>query len=146
MVRAVADVEGTPVRIFNIHCKAPMRRRWIPIWKEQLGEMRAAVEASAEPVIMAGDFNSTHGHAPFRRLLRGGLLRDAHVDAGRGLLATTWPRGGRVVPPLFRIDHVLLTDGIEVVAVREGQGHGSDHRPVIADLAFPGRPARDRLR
>jgi len=138
MVRAVAAIDGTRVRLFNIHCKAPMRRRWIRLFKEQLDEIGSAVAAGTGPAIVAGDFNATYGLAPFRRLLHRGRLRDAHVDAGRGLLGTTWPRGGRVFPPLFRIDHVLVTDGIEVVAVREGRGPGSDHRPVIADLAIAG--------
>ncbi len=133
MVRATVEVAGHPVRIFNIHCKAPMRRRWIPIWKEQLAELRAAVASSPVPAVVAGDFNSTYGHAPFRDLLAVGL-RDVHVDAGRGL-ATTWPRGGRVLPPMFRLDHVLVTDGLETLSVREGVGRTSDHRPVVADLA-----------
>lgn len=134
MVRASIDVDGTRVRVFNVHCKAPMRRRWIPIWKEQLSDLTEAVRAEPSPAIVAGDFNSTSGHGPFRRLLAEAGLHSAHVEAGRGL-ATTWPRGGRVLPPLFRLDHVLFTDGLAVVGVREGRGTGSDHRPVIADLA-----------
>ena len=142
MVKATLEVDGTPVRILNVHCKAPMRRRWIPIWKAQLADLEAEVRSSPTPAIVAGDFNSTFGHAPFRRLLAGAGLRSAHVDAGRGL-AVTWPRGGRILPPLFRIDHVLMTDGIAVRGVREGRGSGSDHRPVIADLAvLPGSGGR----
>lgn len=135
-VRATIDVEGTPVTIFDAHVKAPMRRRWIPIWKTQLAAFAEAVREArrAGPVVVAGDFNSTYGHEPFRRFLRDAGLRDAHVDAGRGL-ATTWPRGGRVMPPLFRIDHVLVSDGLAVLAAREGRGQTSDHRPVYADLA-----------
>jgi len=144
MARATLDVEGAPVRVFNVHCKAPMRRRWIPVWKEQLADLAGAVRSSASPAIVAGDFNSTYGHAPFRRLLDEAGLRSAHVEAGRGL-ATTWPRGGRVMPPLFRLDHVLFTAGLEVMAVREGRGSGSDHRPVIADLVLaPGGGGRER--
>lgn len=142
MVRATIDVEGTPVRVLNVHCKAPTRRRWIPVWKKQLADLAEAVLSSPSPAIVAGDFNSTSGHAPFRRLLADAGLRSAHVEAGRGL-ATTWPRGGRMMPPLFRLDHVLVTDGIAVLGVREGRGRGSDHRPVIADLAVaPGGGGR----
>jgi endonuclease/exonuclease/phosphatase (EEP) superfamily protein YafD len=137
MVRATITVDETPVHVFNIHCKAPMRRRWIPIWKTQLAAVmsEANVAARTGPVVVAGDFNSTWGHEPFRRLLAGAQLRDAHVDDGRGL-ATTWPRGGRITPPLFRLDHVLVSEGLYVLGTREGIGHTSDHRPVIADLAL----------
>jgi endonuclease/exonuclease/phosphatase (EEP) superfamily protein YafD len=135
MVRATVDVDGRRLRIINIHIKAPMRRRWIPTWKAQLRALGEEVQAARTrgPVVLAGDFNSTYGHAPFRELLAQGL-RDAHVEVGRGL-AVTWPRGGRVMPPLFRIDHVLVSDGLAVLDAREGRGPGSDHRPVIVDLA-----------
>lgn len=136
MTRATIDIEGTKVRVFNVHAKAPMRRRWIGVWKQHLTALRGEFEAAfaAGPVILAGDFNSTWGHEPFRQLLAAGL-RDSHVDVGRGL-ATTWPRGVPLVPSLFRIDHVLLSEGLEAVAVRQGRGLSSDHRPVIADLAL----------
>jgi endonuclease/exonuclease/phosphatase family metal-dependent hydrolase len=37
---------------------------------------------------------------------------------------------------LLRLDHVLVSPGVEVQAIQEGVGQGSDHRPVIADLAL----------
>jgi endonuclease/exonuclease/phosphatase (EEP) superfamily protein YafD len=106
------------------------------VWKQHLTALRGEFEAAFAqgPVIMAGDFNATWGHAPFRELLSAGL-RDSHVDLGQGL-STTWPRGIPLLPSLFRIDHVLLSDGVEAVAVRNGEGPSSDHRPVIADLAL----------
>lgn len=135
MSRATLDIGGAKVQVFCVHAKAPMRRRWIRMWKTHLtaleGEFRAAYESG--PVIMAGDYNSTWGHQPFRQLLAAGL-RDAHVDVGRAL-ATTWPR-----PSLFRIDHVLLSEGVEALAVRAGAGRSSDHRPVVADLLLPALP------
>jgi endonuclease/exonuclease/phosphatase (EEP) superfamily protein YafD len=138
MVRATLDVEGTPVTVLCVHCKAPMRRRWIPVWKAQLAALAEAARAAGPgPVIVAGDFNSTFGHEPFRRMLADSGLRDSHVEVGRGL-APTWPRGGRVMPPLFRIDHVLIGGPLAAVDVREGHGIGSDHRPVIADLVLRG--------
>jgi endonuclease/exonuclease/phosphatase (EEP) superfamily protein YafD len=39
------------------------------------------------------------------------------------------------VPPL-RLDHVLYGDAIVARAVHETEGAGSDHRPVVADLAL----------
>ncbi|MGH9280380.1 MAG: endonuclease/exonuclease/phosphatase family protein [Acidimicrobiales bacterium] len=140
MARATVEVGGTPVRVFNVHARAAMRSRWIPVFKAQMRDLRDAVRACDGPVIMAGDFNATYGHQPFRDVLAAGL-RDAHVDAGRGLIATTWPRGGRVIPPLFRIDHVLVSPQIGVLDACEGVGRSSDHRPVLADLVIPVAPS-----
>jgi endonuclease/exonuclease/phosphatase (EEP) superfamily protein YafD len=38
------------------------------------------------------------------------------------------------MPSLFRLDHVLVSDGLAVLAAREGIGVTTDHRPAIADL------------
>ena len=65
----------------------------------------------------------------------------AHDALGRGL-ATTWPNGLFPVPPL-RLDHVLASADVVPVAVREGIGAGSDHRPVVVDVTIPRAPSRD---
>jgi endonuclease/exonuclease/phosphatase (EEP) superfamily protein YafD len=52
-------------------------------------------------------------------------------------LATTWPNGLHKFPPL-RIDHVFFTGTFVPLTVREGDGTGSDHRPVITDIAVLG--------
>ena len=134
LVRATIDVDGTRVRVFDVHLKAPTRPRWVPVWKAQLAALATDAAAHGGPVIMAGDYNATYGHAPFRRLLAVGL-RDAHTEAGRGL-ATTWPVNNPLLPPLFRLDHVLVSREFEVLAAREGRGPGTDHRPVVADLVL----------
>ncbi len=136
-VRAVADVDGQPVRLVNVHAKAPSRNWAVPFWKEQLAGLGREARADSRPVVIAGDFNATYGHRPFRDLLAAGL-KEAHIEAGRGW-AVTWPRGGRVIPPVYRLDHVLVSSDVAVLGVREGRGKGSDHRPVIADLALPRR-------
>jgi len=53
----------------------------------------------------------------------------------------TWPRNRRIVPPLARIDHVLTTRGLAVTRIAAGVGRGSDHRPLIADVAVVGTAA-----
>lgn len=89
-------------------------------------------DAPADGFVLAGDFNATRQHRPFRRLLERTGLRDAHAAAGRGL-ARTWPAGTRV-PPFALLDHVVVSDDIVVVDVRELDAPGSDHRAVIARL------------
>jgi hypothetical protein len=62
-------------------------------------------------------------------------LAGADERRGRGW-ATTWPRNRWPLPPLMRLDHVLVSPEIGVRSVREGIGQGSDHRPPIADLVL----------
>ena len=64
-------------------------------------------------------------------------LRSAHVDRGRGY-AITWPNGMFPLPPI-RIDHALLSPEVECLAISEGIGTGSDHRPLVVDLRVHGQ-------
>ena len=93
--------------------------------------------------ILAGDLNGTpwclEPHLTWR-------LQDARATAGAGL-ATTWP--ARLLDP-FRIpiDHVLHARNVTCTRLRVGPRIGSDHLPLIADLATvgtePWSPARKR--
>lgn len=140
MIDATVDADGAPVRIFGVHTLPPMDPGYAAVWRaqlRQLGDRAAGVEG---PLLVMGDLNATTHAAAFRALERAGL-RDAHDALGRGL-ATTWPNGLFPVPPL-RLDHVLASADVVPVAVREGIGAGSDHRPVVVDVTIPRAPSRD---
>ncbi len=136
LLRATVETEGGPLRLYAVHVVAPFgggRERWI----DGMRRITDAVRAERLPVLVAGDFNATWGHQAFRRLLDAGLT-DAAAARGRPF-QMTWGQGGRL-PPLTRIDHVLTTDGLAVVAIRTGEGRGSDHRPIVADIVRTAGP------
>ncbi len=132
-LRATIDVAGRPVRLYAVHVVSPFggsREAWI----RETASVGEALAAEKGPVLVAGDFNATWGNRPFRRLLELGLTDAA---AARGApLHMTWPRNLRLVPAMARIDHVLTTDGLTVTRIRSGTGRGSDHRPLLADVAL----------
>jgi len=136
MVRATVTIGEHRVRIYNVHTRAPFGPGGLPLWTTQLEALAAIVRAETGPLILAGDFNASAGHRPFRAVLGAGV-RDAHM-ACRRWWVTTWPSDMRLAPPFARIDHVLVSPHLAVRHVAEGQGRGSDHRPVIADLAVVG--------
>lgn len=91
------------------------------------------LDSQPNPVIVAGDFNSTpfgKGYLAFKR--ESGLS-----DAARGTFrAGTWPS------PLFAplgiaIDHVFISDQIHVQDYKVAEGLGGDHRPITVDLRIP---------
>jgi endonuclease/exonuclease/phosphatase (EEP) superfamily protein YafD len=139
MARGTILVGDRAVRIHCVHPRAPFGPRGMARWRDQLASVRAAIRTEPRPLIVAGDFNATWGHARFRDLLGEGL-RDAHVERGRGWV-TTWPSDLPVVPPVARVDHVLVSPELAVLDAREGQGTGSDHRPLIVDLAVLASPS-----
>jgi len=136
MARATVVVGAHRVKLYNVHTRAPFGPGGLPLWTTQLGSLAAIAEAEPGPLILAGDFNASAGHRPFRAVLAAGV-RDAHM-ACRRWWVTTWPSDMRLAPPFARIDHVLVSAHLGVLKVAEGEGRGSDHRPVIADLAVLG--------
>ena len=132
LIRATLEFSPAPLRLFAFHAVSPVagfRQEWV----EDLDALAAAVGQENQPVIVAGDFNATWGHRGFRRVLDAGLT-DAAADRGKAF-KMTWPRNRRLVPPMLRIDHVMTTERLVVTWIGTGNGSGSDHRPLVADVA-----------
>lgn len=134
MARATVVVGDRRVRLYDVHTRTPFGPGAVERWKNELAALEEVAAEEKEPLVLAGDFNATSGHRSFRRLLGAGL-RDAHVERGRWFV-TTWPLDLRPLPAFVHIDHVLVSEDVAVLDVREGTGRGSDHRPLVADLAL----------
>jgi endonuclease/exonuclease/phosphatase (EEP) superfamily protein YafD len=132
-IRATLVLGTRRLRFYTLHVVAPVGQDRVR-WQAQHRRVGEELQRERRPLVVAGDFNATRHHPSFRRLLRHGLA-DAHERRGRGW-ATTWPRHRSPLPPLMRLDHVLVTPEVVVRSVREGVGQGSDHRPIVADLVL----------
>jgi endonuclease/exonuclease/phosphatase family metal-dependent hydrolase len=101
-------------------------------WQEGLEGMPRAED---DPLrILAGDFNATFDHAPFRDLVDSGYV-DAAAARGVGL-DPTWP-ANRIWPPEVTIDHVLADDSVHVADADVIGIPDTDHRAVFARLLLP---------
>jgi endonuclease/exonuclease/phosphatase (EEP) superfamily protein YafD len=136
----VVDLVGVPmmtvgvrigdrtIRVWNVHTSSPTlgERRY-----RRDAQLHALVERRGQerqPLLVVGDFNAGYWNDAFADLVATDL-RDAHDVVGRGLDGS-W-KGVRIET---LIDHVLVSPEWGVSAVRNGEGRGSDHRPVVADL------------
>jgi endonuclease/exonuclease/phosphatase (EEP) superfamily protein YafD len=91
------------------------------------------MEAGREQILL-GDLNITPWSPHYTRLERqAGLTNGAMA---RGYLPT-WPAGYN--PVKIPIDHCLLSEGLRVRQFRTGPDTGSDHLPIIVDVAVGGR-------
>lgn len=120
------DVEGTTVIVRGIHPKPPTAV-WLEDWHAGLLELGQWQRSErGKPLVMAGDFNASAAHAPFRDAKRG------MFDVGGFWPSATWPMN-RWYPPFADIDHVLVR-GLSVQDAGTEDIDGTDHRAVWADL------------
>ena len=115
--------------------KPPWSPRKVARWREELTVLPPPASPADPPRVLAGDFNASADHEPFR-----GLLRLGHVDAasqmGKGLVPTWAPWRRR--PGVLTLDHVLVDPRCAVLAASVHQLPGSDHQVVYAEFRLPG--------
>ncbi|OAS27292.1 endonuclease/exonuclease/phosphatase family protein [Methylobacterium platani] len=123
---ALGDAE---VQVVTTHLGLDRRERWAQA-EALLGPGFLGDPACRDPVVLLGDFNALPGSGVHRRLAA--RLPDAH--GARAWTRPTFP--ARL--PLLRIDHVFVSRGVAVRAVRTLGGRlarvASDHLPLVADL------------
>jgi endonuclease/exonuclease/phosphatase family metal-dependent hydrolase len=125
--------DGRCVELVCVHAHPPNppRRARVARWRRELATLPGPADP---PRVLAGDFNATEDHAPFRQLLRRGHI-DAAAELGKGLVPTWGPVRG---PGLLTLDHILIDPRCAVQDVSVHPLPGSDHRAVYAEFRLPG--------
>ncbi len=130
--------DGQPVTVSSVHPVAPTSGN-DDRWERDLALIRSVLGGTGERQVVAGDFNASRDHRPFRDLLAAGFLDCADAAMSRPWPGFTWP-AGRLIPPVLRLDHVLVSRaGTTVLDARTIRVPGTDHRGVLAVIEF--RPA-----
>ncbi len=129
----VAEIEhdGRDLTVIAAHPLPPVSSRAA---RERLTYLRAIAEHARRakgPVIVAGDLNITSGSPYFHDLLAAGELRDSRRGFGP---QPSWP--GFIWPLRMCIDHVLVSEEVQVHNRQLGPATGSDHLPVIIDFTL----------
>jgi endonuclease/exonuclease/phosphatase family metal-dependent hydrolase len=122
------------VTVVGVHLPAPQRSGAIPFWRRELRAVARDAERGGSAVV-AGDFNADDGHVAFRSMVDDAELRSAQDHAGGGPGAT-WPAAWRPVPPLLRLDHVLVGEAVGIEDFGFLPRLGADHLGVRADLVL----------
>ncbi len=134
-VRVELATAGGPVQLFAVHPTAPSDYWGLRRWIKDYRALSDALAGAGPMTVVAGDFNATGAHRRFRALLADARLVDAQDVSGSGFGAT-WPSGP--LPPVMRLDHVLVGEGIGVQDVTLLDDVGADHLGVRATLRVPG--------
>ncbi len=122
---------GKPVSIVTTHPLHPLTRRSFALRNDQLGAVGDLAGDRTQPVMLIGDLNVTMWSPWYRLLVAETQLTNAR--RGFGVMAS-WPT---FLPPIMRlpIDHCLVSDELIVTDCRLGPAFGSDHLPLIVDVA-----------
>jgi len=125
------SVGGTPVSILTTHPLHPLSPRTFALRNDQLGAVGDLAGDRTQPLVLIGDLNVTMWSPWYRRLRDETRLTNAR--RGFGVMAS-WPT---FLPPIMRlpIDHCLVSDDLIVTDCRLGPAFGSDHLPLIVDVA-----------
>jgi len=143
----VLDIDGHPVNVLSVHPRSPPLRGFRPFGlplgiptgfanqgrDADVRDVLVRLEEVDSPLIVIGDLNLTDQQDLYVSLTR--HLRDAHHESGWGM-GFTFTRFPRLGLPLWRIDYVFHSPDLVALSTVVGDYGGSDHRPVIARLAF----------
>lgn len=126
----VTDVQ-TPGGVVTVIVAHPWPPSNEEMWRGQHVWVDGAigiVKKTKNPVILAGDLNSTQWGTVFRDLVDGTGLIDTSQGYG---IQPTWPK---VVHVGIALDHVLVSTQFKTRAHSAGPDIGSDHLPVVVEL------------
>ena len=124
------ELHGKPVTLTLAHLRSPVSQDNANLRNVQIDTIATMAKRNKQAQIVIGDLNLTPWSPYFAPFEKAGLI---NVARGRGYKAT-FPAGlGYFGIP---IDHLLLSDHLQVHGWRTSTLFGSDHLPIIADIAF----------
>ena len=132
-IEAHISTELGVLRVFSVHVRKGQRTQGTPPPLRETYQNHRRVRKllnesiRGSGVIIAGDFNAP----PQSPLVKGLPLRDAFSEAGLGV-GLTYPARY----PLWRLDHILLSEDLVCRQISVLNSDLSDHRPVLARLAL----------
>lgn len=150
-VRTVVDVDGRAITVYGVHLSLPRREQphfnirtsintldFILRYDEthrnrQIHNLLGYIQAETNPVILAGDFNTSHTSPIINNFSEIGL-RDAFLTVG-----ADWGMTYPYLPPkypMIRIDYIWYSSQLRPLRMQVGEFIGSDHLPLVVDFSF----------
>ena len=158
-VRAVLDINGQRIAVYNLHLAWPSERhlrvklpsQFSTVYtqmlvgfddrtrNQQIVNLLAVLGTEPYPFILGGDFNTSDQSVTYQLLAQ--QMTDAFRASGEGFQGS-WPvsaaRGlPAFVPPLLRLDYIWHSPQFQTIHAQMGPKIGSDHLPVRATLLLP---------
>jgi endonuclease/exonuclease/phosphatase (EEP) superfamily protein YafD len=122
-------VSGKTVTVVVTHVHTPFAGS---IHVRQLEALAAAARSRlGKRVAVCGDFNTPPWTGPLRRFAEAARLRDLY--GSRAWAGYSWPTWGSFLR--VPLDNCFVGNGVAVTDHHDGPNVGSDHRPLVVDVA-----------
>ncbi len=133
-VEAGVRTPSGPLEVIGVHLFSPTSPWRSEMRNRQLDDLAARVAQVSGPLAVLGDFNIT----PYSPFFQDWLARTGLTDTRRGrAVSPSWPTQLPLVA--IPIDHYAVSHEVTVVAHRRLPAFGSDHYPILAELALAPR-------
>lgn len=142
-LQLVVETPDGPVQLLAVHTVPPVSARASAGRNEQLAQIADRVQGATLPTAVVGDLNITPFSPQFSRFVQGSSAAGEPPCLTTGLTAAEHPlsmgtwMAGLPAPLRLPIDHCLVGSGLQVAALKTGEPFGSDHRPLICQIALP---------
>lgn len=125
------DIDGNMATFVTTHPTPPVGYASIEGRNEQLADVAATMNTISGPRVLIGDLNTTMwGHHYGALVEETGLINARH---GFGVIPS-WPT--QLPFAMIPIDQCLVSSDFTVIDIRTGPRIGSDHLPLIVELAL----------
>lgn len=128
-VRAVIEFDDRPLTLWLMHPPNPIDRRARHRANGELLALGERIGRESGARLVVGDLNRTEGSPFFAEFLRLCGLRDSRLGFG---LQPSWPTWSSY---RIAIDHAFASREVAIVDRRLGPFIGSDHFPLVLDVA-----------
>ena len=135
---ATLDLPSGPLNLWVLHPSNPLSGWGRDRGRDEAMALAVAIARRPGPTLVVGDMNRTDGSPILDDFLRESGLRDTRYGFGR---QPSWPAWS---PYRIAIDHGFVGPEWAVVDRRLGPSIGSDHLPLLLDLAPSARSATTR--
>jgi endonuclease/exonuclease/phosphatase (EEP) superfamily protein YafD len=126
-------IRDRPLTFVLVHVHTPFAGS---VHERELRALAAARPSLGSRLIVCGDFNTVSWAAQFQDFSRSTGLTDVFRGAWH---AYSWPSWSRLLG--VPLDHCLISSGLAVRERHFGPSIGSDHFPLVVDVAILGKPA-----
>jgi endonuclease/exonuclease/phosphatase (EEP) superfamily protein YafD len=120
------------LHILSTHTPPPRDDFHLRQRNENLRVLTERIQTLSAPKIVIGDLNVTMWSPYYQSFIETSGLVNAREGFG---LLPSWPSDSW--PLRIPIDHCLVSSDVRVINLRTGPNIGSDHLPLIAELAIP---------